>query len=183
MDIPAAPFALGPQRVINTLTSSASSDEVSTTGFAPTTNATREFADVDVLRRFGPSRIPPLVALRLETSRNSIVSEIKDLLIARSYRAHAAIEISRGYPRFRHLPRGQSTMVAKREAANRYKDRLCVRGDMIPLLDVGLYRPHPFTDAARNYSCPSLLIADGRFAPRKRRRRAYKSTHSSNRID
>ena len=95
------------------------------------------YTDDDVLRRFGPSRLPQRVAFRIDAARKAIETEITDFLATRTGVTPSMLEIDLNDSRFRHLPRAQSTMIVKRKAANHYKGRLCVRGDMIPLLDVG----------------------------------------------
>ena len=102
-----------------------------------TTESPDEYTDEDVLRRFDPSRLPPRVAFRIDAARKAIETEITDLLATKTGVTPAMLEINLDDPRFRHLPRVQSTMIVKRKAVNHYKGRLCVRGDMIPLLDVG----------------------------------------------
>lgn len=95
-----------------------------------------EYTDDDAVRRFGPSRFPPRVALRLDAARKAIEVEIADLLASRPNQTPAMLEIDLDDSRFRHLHRAQSTMIVKRKAANRYKGGLRVRCDMIPLLGV-----------------------------------------------
>ena len=95
------------------------------------------YTDDEVTHRFDPSRLPPRVAFRIDAARKAIETEITDLLATKPGTTPAMLEISLNDSRFRHLPRVQSTMIVKRKAVNHYKGSLCVRGDMIPLLDVG----------------------------------------------
>ena len=92
-----------------------------------------EYVDDDVMQHFDPSRIPPRIAFKLIPAREAIEKEINDLIHAKPGEPPAMIEVALSDPRFRNVPRAQSTLVVKRKSANQYKGRLCVRGDTIPL--------------------------------------------------
>ena len=118
-----------------------------------TTTPPDAYTDDEVTHRFDPSRLPPRVAFRIDAARKAVETETTDLLDTKPGSAPAMLEISLHDSRFRHLPRVQSAMIAKRKAANRYKGRLCVRGDMAPLLGVGFISPPRRTDVVWNYCC------------------------------
>ena len=40
-----------------------------------------DWADESILNQFGPSRIPPRIAIKLKGAREAIVKEIDDLLL------------------------------------------------------------------------------------------------------
>ena len=92
-----------------------------------------EYNDDDVMQHFDPSRIPPRIAFKLIPAREAIEKEINDLIHAKPGEPPAMVEVALNDPRFRNVPRVQSTLVVKRKSVNQYKGRLCVRGDTIPL--------------------------------------------------
>ena len=96
-------------------------DSISMARIPKATESPGEYTDEDVLHRFGPSRLPPRVAYRIDATRKAIETEITDLLATKTGVAPAMMGINLNDPRFRHLPRVQSTMIVKRKAVNRYK--------------------------------------------------------------
>lgn len=101
--------------------------------YPSTTLTSQELSDRDILDHFGPSRLPPRASFRMPLALGAIEKEITDLLKEQHWAPPAMIEISLGYPQYRHLARVPSTLVAKRRSASLYKDRLCARGEAIPL--------------------------------------------------
>ena len=91
------------------------------------------YTDQDVIDHFDPSRIPPRVAFQVPQARLAIEKEISDLLKSTPGHPPALIEIALDDPRYRHLARVPSTLVAKRKSIDLYKGRLCTRGDVVPL--------------------------------------------------
>ena len=96
-------------------------------------NTKGKYPDEDVLGNFDPSRAPPRVAFRLIPAIEAIEKEANDLLTAKPNEPPAMIQVLLTDPRFKTVPRVQSTLVVKRKGVNQYKGRLCVRGDTVPL--------------------------------------------------
>ena len=102
---------------------------------------TQEYADRDKLGGFGPSRIPPRAASKLEPARVKIECGTSDFAKAKPSEPPAMVEVALGYPRYLTAPRAHSTLAMKRIGIDSYKGRICVRGDTAPLQTTAFVSP------------------------------------------